>query len=217
MGVERRRPRIRWAWLIAISLAGGVIVAVRFFGTDAVGRGFLIIFMLAAPVGLVVNETLKGARPSVGSLGAATIAGSSQLWVFSLHVHWFVRALLLACVTAPLLKAANTAFRADLRRAQGRRDLLATTIATALERGASPVRRYSLYLRPFDTTDRLVAQSLGSVIGIETRLPQHLDAESLLVRALRKDCPLIALGRPGRMLEAAGRIVVREDAWQTKI
>jgi hypothetical protein len=62
-----------------------------------------------------------------------------------------------------------------------------------------PVERFALYLRPFVTTDRLMAQPLSSEAG---EVPVHLDVETLLVRGFRATVPVVALGRSGDTAEA---------------
>lgn len=67
---------------------------------------------------------------------------------------------------------------------------------------------YSLYLRPFDTTDRLMTQKAQTVIGSG----MHIDFETLLHRVLEPYFFMCGLGRKGEML-GAGRIQTNDDIW----
>lgn len=77
---------------------------------------------------------------------------------------------------------------------------------------------FALYLRPFVTTERLIAQPVADIdMGSGNDFPVHLDVETLLARALRGDCPLVALGRPGEVEVGAGRVVTDDDSWRAVI
>jgi hypothetical protein len=211
-----RRRRIRWGWVSALALVGSFGVALWRFGAGAITRAVWF-FVPAALVSLVVTNARRGARTSIWSAITVVAAAYSYSWILTASVRWYFEMLLFAVVGAPLASIANAAYRADGRRAQTRRDVAATQLAHALAQGASDADRYALYLRPFAITDRLAAQSLGTGAETPNEVPVHVDLESLLARVLRKECPLIALGREGEMQEGAGRITLPDKDWQDTI
>jgi hypothetical protein len=71
---------------------------------------------------------------------------------------------------------------------------------------------YSLYLRPFDTTNTLHTQQVdGGEYG-----PSSIDLEFLLTRISDSNQPLIGLGKPGEM-DGVGRILTLDDHWKEMI
>jgi hypothetical protein len=214
--VKVRLRRIRWGWVIALVLAGGFGLGLWLFGT----RVLTLSVWLSVPgglVSLVVSNARRGARMSVWSVITFLVASCCYSWIFTSGAHWYFKMLLLVVPGAPLASIANAAYGADGRRAQATRDLAATELENHLANGEVDIGRYALYLRPFATTDRLEAQSLGTPVDTPGEIPVHVDLESLLTRAVRKECPLVALGREGEMHEGAGRITVPDESWQTSI
>ena len=211
-----RLRRIRWGWVIALALAVLIGPGLWLFGRSVLTRAVWL-SVPAGLVSLVVSNARRGARTSVWSMITFFVGTCSYWWILALDAHWYFTMLLLVVVGAPLASIANAAYRADGRRAQSARNVAATQLDTALARGDVGIGRYALYLRPFATTDRLEAQPLGTAVDIPGHIPVHLDLESLLTRALRKECPLVALGREGEMHEGAGRITVPDDRWQDAI
>lgn len=102
--------------------------------------------------------------------------------------------------------------RRDVRRTQERRDRQARELATAVTGSRPP--RFALYLRAFDTTERLISQPTGHEFGGGDNVPHHLDLETVVHSALWREMPLIAVGRPGDIASGAGRLVLDEVGWQ---
>jgi hypothetical protein len=84
--------------------------------------------------------------------------------------------------------------------------------------GTAPPSGFSLYLRPFLTTDRLPTQVLPSEhrAGFDGRA-EHLDLETILHRALDKRCELVGLGKPTDIADGAARVVVDPENWQAVV
>jgi hypothetical protein len=185
----------------------GVAVAIAFLGYVAVVIAFLGYLWMT-----------RGIQPSVCSL--VTVGGAAFFigWVyfhFSLHAHWYLTMALLAVAAIPM-SVANAAVRRDARREQHRRDVFASAILADVRASVAHVRPFALYLRPFASTERLPAQPIGSLADMGAPFA-HLDVEALLTRALRKDCPLIALGLAGAVKEGAGRATVAEGEWRDDV
>ena len=179
--------------------------------------GLLWIVYVASPIlALLIKERRRGARPGVITLLATLVAATVSSWIlYRLDTRWWIRYLLLAVAATPLMSIANAAFRADIRRAQRRRDAHATHLAQAVLAGEQ-VERFILYLRPFVSTDRLMAQPLPSEFQ-PSEIPLHLDVETLLARTFRKTVPVIALGKSGDTMEGAARVTVSDDDWQKTV
>jgi hypothetical protein len=67
---------------------------------------------------------------------------------------------------------------------------------------------FALYLRPFDTTNKLMTQQVQTAHGPS----MHIDFETLLERALELYFFLCGLGKSGEMI-GAGRIETEDDKW----
>ena len=160
----------------------------------------------------------RGVRPSLWSVVMTAGAAYFYVWVLTeLDARWYVKALLLI-VGSGFMSIANAASRADQAREQRRRDRAAEALLADVADPRVEVRPFSLYLRPFASTDRLPAQPVpDDDLAAGDSFPTHLDVESLLARGLRKDCPLIALGREGEMREGAGRVRVADDRWRDAV
>jgi hypothetical protein len=210
--------------------AVGVFLAIGIFvGLSVVAKRFLEAFTpQMLPIAIVltiivlwISERRHGARPSLYSIVAHSSACAVVFWiVVVLDVRWYQKALLAFVVATPVMLLANAGFRSDLRRAQTARNMTAARIVDQVMAGDPDVGPFALYLRPFETTEKLSSGSnprggFRDVTGM--RIPIHLDLETLLDRALRGDCPLIALGRRGEMQESAGRATVTDERWQTVV
>jgi hypothetical protein len=76
---------------------------------------------------------------------------------------------------------------------------------------------YSLYLRPFDTTNALHTQKIDGGGDMLSEYGQSsLDLEYLLTRISGSNQPLIGLGNPGEM-NGIGRILTSDDHWKEMI
>jgi len=212
------RRRIRWGWLAVLSAAAAFGVAVWWFGYETVERTLPVVSVAGAISTLFFLWAQRGIRPSVWSITAAASAAFFYSWVlFWFDARWYIKVPLLIG-GGVLMSIANAAVRADARRAQRRRDQVAAQIVQTVNERDAGVPKFALFLRPFQSTDHLPAQPLPpSLGGGGESFPTHLDVESLLARALRKECPLIALGREGEMQEGAGRATVSEHDWQDVI
>jgi hypothetical protein len=165
---------------------------------------------------LFIVERRRGARPGVLAIVATLVAAAVFAWILlELDARWWVQALLITVLTTPAMAIANAMYRADVLRAQRGRDSHATSLARAVM-ASERVERFALYLRPFVSTDRLMAESLLSdVAGLE--VPVYLDVEALLARAFRTTVPVIALGKSGDTVEGAARVTVGDDVWRETV
>jgi hypothetical protein len=162
----------------------------------------------------VFVERHRGAKPRILSIVATVVAAAALAWIeLELEARWWVRILLITVMATPLMSMANALYRADVLRAQQRRDDHATRLAQAVLAG-EPVEQFALYLRPFVSTDRLMVQPLPSTIS---EVPVYLDVETLLARSFRGTVPVIALGQSGDTVEGAARVLVRDDNWRETV
>ncbi len=104
------------------------------------------------------------------------------------------------------------------------RDVTADQVWSALKTGRPPPHPFTLYLRPFASTDHIGTEverfvRMRPVAGGPTILAMgsdRLEFESILERALRPIGPLVALGAPLEHM-GAGRIRVDDSQWQDAI
>jgi hypothetical protein len=212
-----RHPRIRWGWVALVSVPAVVVGTFWLAGSDRVEHATPWLIAAGAIAAVAFLWAQRGVRPSVWTVVTAGAAGFYYGWVLVwLDAPWYVKALLLVA-GGFLMSIANAAVRADARRNQRRRDVFATRILAAVRDSAAAVAPFALYLRPFASTDRLPAQPIPSELAGAGDFPVHLDVESLLARALRKECPLVALGREAEMQEGAGRAAVADEEWREAI
>lgn len=92
---------------------------------------------------------------------------------------------------------------------QNARDIHAAQIFDALRRGEKP-RPYSLYLRPFASTN-VIGKTVG--VGMQS---ERIELEAQIERATRPIGRLIALGAPLEHI-GAGRILAGEQEWRAAI
>jgi hypothetical protein len=117
-------------------------IADRALNAKAFGQSIWILYAI-----LVVGELFwlshrRGAHPSIFTIAATLAAGSAATWIDSrFEARWWVRMLLLGVLASPLMSVANALYRADIRRAQRRRDALAAAIVKAVLSG-EPVPAY---------------------------------------------------------------------------
>jgi hypothetical protein len=82
---------------------------------------------------------------------------------------------------------------------------------------ASP---FSVYLRPFATTSKLLARNTnpisGSISPASAYTEKYVDIEALLAKALVDRVPLVSLGLPNAQL-GAGKISVADTTWQENV
>jgi hypothetical protein len=216
-----RWSRIRWGWVFPVLLVLLVILVVLLgFGYTRLGSAVSSraawIIVPTASVLFIVSKAIRGVRVSIWNVATYSLAIYATVAIMGGGHSWYTKALLALVVLIPLRSIANAVDRADRRHDQNKRDNAATSLNDAIANGVADIGRYTVYLRPFASTNRLEAQSQEGAFG-QGEIPVHLDLESVLTRALRKECPLVALGRPGDMDEGAGRIQVSDDEWQSTI
>jgi hypothetical protein len=207
-----RHPGV-WLLTFCALLATSVWFLQRTFDAASLARTIWVTYVASALLSLFMVSHRREARPGVISIVTTVAAAIVGGWVLEVvDVRWWVRLVLLALVAAPVMSVANAAFRGDVRRAQRRRDAHAAAIVEAILSGRR-VEPYSLYLRPFVSTDRLMAQAFRSGMTV----PVHLDVETVLARSLRDRAPLIGLGQPGEMDEGIARVMTPEDHWRDAV
>jgi hypothetical protein len=92
---------------------------------------------------------------------------------------------------------------------QHARDIAARAVFETLRQGGKP-RPYSLYLRPFASTD-MIGKNVG--VGLQS---ERIELEAQIERATRPIGRLVALGAPLEHI-GAGRIQVADDGWREAI
>ncbi len=100
---------------------------------------------------------------------------------------------------------------------QHARDLMAQAIFESVRRG-KPDSAYSLYLRPFVSTDAISETQLAPAggVGLGALSSERFELEAQIERAVRSIGPLIALGAPLEHI-GAGRVAVSEGQWREAI
>ena len=128
---------------------------------------------------------------------------------------WFSRLGVVVICVMPIMAIANWLYRLDLASLQCERNELAEHfVGESLASNVSPAP-FSLYLRPFSTTNRLLASALPMGTGPSMHKDHELvDMEALMERALRPCVTLIGLGSDNESHDGAGRIAVSDDDWQ---
>jgi hypothetical protein len=184
-----------WAFL------GAVVIAVHVFTVGTVRRAYDVrisgaTWAIALASGAALGPAWSlvvtlGSRPWAAALGGCALAGFSQ------------QMLMLA-------------FARDARSAQERRDdeadALCVEALDAYRATRATKTPFALYLRAFDTTNRLTTEPV--TWSDPGDVPSHLDLELALVKALQGQLPLIAAGRPDDIQGGAGRIPIPEHLWQ---
>jgi hypothetical protein len=206
----------RWALVYSIAIVGGIWFAWRAFGAGPVERALVVISVLVVLVSLVFKERRTGARPSLGTFFWAAFGSGYSAWLYYvLSASWWSKALLEAVVVMPAMVRANRLLRADVRYGQYRREEAAKAMAGRVMAGDRTAGPFALYLRPFASTGRLPTEQLPPTIGGGTEIPSHLDLETMLGRALRDRCPVVALGRSGDIAEGPARIATSDEEWRS--
>lgn len=199
--------------LAMVVSAGGLWWAERTLGREGLAIAVILLALVLMPPMVSHAARQQGASASVWTMLTAWGATSSFVWIgAAVEARWYVKVILLGVVSGTLMSIANRAFRNDVRRAQRELDLRASELVGWVKDGR-PVEPFALYLRPFVTTERLVAQPVAD-FGSGDDFPVHLDVETLLARALRQDLDLVGLGRPGEIEVGAGRVVSDEGEWR---
>ncbi len=104
------------------------------------------------------------------------------------------------------------------------RDLVAADVWSALRAGRPPPHPFTLYLRPFASTDAIGAEvdrlvrvrSIGQGGGVLAMASDRLELEAEVELAMRPIGPLIALGAPLEHI-GAGRILVSDERWRQAV
>jgi hypothetical protein len=101
------------------------------------------------------------------------------------------------------------------------RDLTAAELLASLRRGGPPPHPFTLYLRPFASTnaiqkDVLQPVMLGLATGLFIATSTRFELEQQIERATRKIGPLVGLGRPLEHV-GAGRLQVGDHEWRDVI
>lgn len=206
----------RWIIAVLITLAVAGWLLYRAVGPTTFTRILLTLTIAGPVVSMLLKERQRGTRPGGLSIIITLVAAAAYGWIlFVLDARWWVKGLLLVVMATPLMSLANRGYRADVLRAQKRRDLRATHLAQAVQVG-QPVEPFALYLRPFVSTDRLMAQALPSDLDM-SEVPVHLDVETLLARCYRTTVPMIALGKSGDTMEGAARVTVSDANWRETV
>jgi hypothetical protein len=120
---------------------------------------------------------------------------------------WFEKIVSYTILIVVYCSWINSRHRRDQRAAQSQRNARAREIAEGLSLKRTPPPVFTLYLRPFSSTDRLATQ------GGHSPYPDHVDLETIMARSLRRTAPLIALGSPRDIAEGAGRVGSSEAEW----
>jgi hypothetical protein len=164
---------------------------------------------------ILLTAWRKKVRPSLWSILTNLAASFGSVWFFFVFQQaWWVKCLASVIVITPLFMLANQANKLDIRRDMRRRSEIANEIKElALTAPADEVPPFALYLRPFLSTGRLVAQVLPSDLKPMDR-PVHLDFETVLERAFMGELDLIALGKPEDILEGISRLNIPDEGWQ---
>jgi hypothetical protein len=137
------------------------------------------------------------------------------MFVMFSNYHWAIR-VLIGLLTAFIMICLNLIQDGEDEELQKTRDKNAVVLKNKYLSLISEdeAAGFSLYLRPFDSTDILQSQSAS---GVDSRGGYlTLDMESLIERSMSKKFPLIALGKPGEMI-GAGRILTSEANWKDEI
>lgn len=157
-----------------------------------------------------------GAVAAVLTGAALTIAAHHRLNTSSLSNAALVGLMLGATAIAVGLAHAGALC------AQRARDLFATDVLARLRRGEL-APRFTLYLRPFASTDafsKTQVQLMPSGLRAGSRgvllPPERFELEAQLARAVEPIGPLVALGAPLEHF-GAGRVQVGDDEWQEAV
>ncbi|WP_261559953.1 hypothetical protein [Frankia tisae] len=187
--------------------AAATASAVWLFGTGPVIRLLLLAFIVDRILGaLGIWLSLRSVRTAL-TAGAVSL---SALWIIELlDAYWYVKVVLLVVLTYPLGSVDAYLQRQDRQRSTwARRARGADWIVKRVEDGAE-AGEFSLYLRPFSSTNRLPAQML---VG-DGDVADYLDVETVLANAMPWRCPLVGIGAPGapeEMPVGAGLVQARE-------
>jgi hypothetical protein len=135
--------------------------------------------------------------PKASGLGALIFLFGSYLltradWAWPLQVGAW---LLLSCLSLMWSGYRKT----EASEIQSVRDQRAREIFTAVKEGKRP--RYTLYLRPSITRNRLLIQMYSGRLTEEDSGSEEIDLETILALSFPRSMPIIGLGTPGEILE----------------
>ncbi|MEU6375244.1 hypothetical protein [Streptomyces sp. NPDC046909] len=198
-------------------LAGVSGALIWWLGPGTYLYGLLILYVPYAILRMCLFLRQRDAVPSLLTIVVTAAAAFSWLgFIELLDISWYFKAILVCFVSLPLGAASKQLMRVDIRGADAYRGEFAARLVSELLDGGRQARPFSLYLRPFASSDRLPAQMLGPG-PVPGDIASYVDVETLLVRALHRTYPLVALGRPGEKSEGAGRVLTDEESWRTAV
>jgi len=149
-------------------------------------------------------------------LGLALLVLGAAGWAVAVNLYsgpWLVGVIVVATLASSV---ALTLF-SSLGELYGQRarDLRAQAIFERLRNGQPPPP-YSLYLRPFASTDAISEGVASTMVGVSGLSLERVELETQIERATRPLGLLVALGAPLEHV-GAGRIRVPDEAWQDAI
>lgn len=153
-----------------------------------------------------------------GSIGVGSIA---YAYFFSVYSDYFpiVELILIGIPLLLVLLAAFLSFEAVEVCRQRMLDLEAQEILSAIEATQVPIPKYVLYLRPFDSTGRVLQdvhyESTDSR-GEKRVRHKRFELEAQFAEAARRTCAFIGLGQSLEHV-GAGRIEVDDQSWKEAI
>lgn len=180
--------------------------------------------------GIATIRTAEGARTwrtvlRICAVGAAIFGSITAVEAATAAGTLTILALLIS--TMVFSAAAIYSNHLALLCGQRARDLTAQSILEGLRRRAAHVPKFTLYLRPFASTDvfdateiplmpAFVPRGVGAAGGAFMLPPERFELEEQIARAIRPVGPLVALGAPLEHI-GAGRILVGDHEWQDAI
>jgi hypothetical protein len=170
-----------------------------------------------------IGTTMKAKTfesPSFITILFILAAWGAHYWAFGIYDGgWFSRLFVVIISVMPIMAIANWLYRMDLASFQRERNQMADHFVRESHKPSARPKPFSLYLRPFSTTNRLASSALPNANNPpmpmnEAREFQQVDLESLVERALRPCTPLIGLGSDDDSHDGAGRVAVSDDDWK---
>lgn len=159
-------------------------------------------------------SSFRQIRPSLWSFISNLGASFAVTWVYFVSdAKWWGQCLYML-LFLPVFLIANQAMKADVKRDMRRRSQQANRLTERILSGeASDIPPFGLFLRPFISTGRLLAQTIPR---FETNINQasFVDFETIFKRAFNKEIQLVALGRPEDISEGIARVTTSDDQWQ---
>lgn len=157
-----------------------------------------------------------------GIVGAAASVGVAAWGVFAFQdaSPLSLMGVLVGAIVVGACWIALASSLADLSEQHGR-DLEAGELFRRLLAGEAPERPFTLYLRPFATTNEIEQNVLSPMVAGASSssfsyVSSRYELERQIERATRKVGPLVALGEPLEHI-GAGRVKVTDDTWQRAV